>query len=134
MRIPLALLKGAILGLVLIGAVYFLQECYGPIADTLTHIPDIIFRGYTPQTLDESCSVMFFSWITVEGILLLPQRLHGLPHRRPAYPQRSAHSLAGAGSIPRLQQRQHLIPQHSAASFRFFVSYQRNRVLSTYRK
>lgn len=71
MRIPLALLKGAILGLVLIGAVYFLQECYGPIAGTLTHIPDIIFRGYTPQTLDESFSVMFFSWITVEGILMM---------------------------------------------------------------
>ena len=51
MRIPLALLKGAILGLVLIGAV--------------------IFRGYTPQTLDESFSVMFFSWITVEGILMM---------------------------------------------------------------
>ena len=59
MKIPLALLKGAILGLVLIGAVYFLRECYEPISDTLTHIPDIIFRGYHPETLDDDFSILF---------------------------------------------------------------------------
>ena len=70
MRIHLALLKGAILGLVLIGTVYFLHECYGPISDALTHIPDIIFRGYYPETLDDDFSILFCSWIVTESVLM----------------------------------------------------------------
>lgn len=70
MRIPLSLIKGAMLGLVLIGAVYFLKECYGPITDALTHIPDIVFRGYRPKTLDDEFSVLFCGWIVTETILM----------------------------------------------------------------
>ncbi len=70
MKIPLALLKGAILGFVLIGAVYFLRECYEPISDTLTHIPDIIFRGYHPETLDDDFSILFCGWIITESVLM----------------------------------------------------------------
>lgn len=70
MKITLALLKGAILGLVLVGVVYFVQECYGPIVDTLTHIPDIIFREYCPETLDDNFSILFCGWIVTESILI----------------------------------------------------------------
>lgn len=71
MKIPIALLRGAILGLMVVGAIYFLQSSYGPVQDALTHIPDIVFRGYKPETLSDGFAVTFFAWVGAESLLMM---------------------------------------------------------------
>ena len=50
-----------------------------------------------------------------DGVPLPPQGLDGLPDRRPAHPQGLAHGLPGQ-LLPRLQQGEHLVPQHGHPS------------------
>ena len=71
MRIPLALIKGALLGLALIGAAYFMRESRGVCLDTARHIPDILFGGYEPTPLPDSFSAAFFGWLAAEAVLFM---------------------------------------------------------------
>ncbi|WP_191396222.1 hypothetical protein [Flavonifractor sp. An306] len=71
MKIPLALIKGALLGLALIGAVYFMKDCCGICLDAARHIPDILFGDYEIQPLPANFSVSFFGWLAMEAFLFL---------------------------------------------------------------
>lgn len=71
MRIPLALIKGVLLGLALIGAVYFMRESCGVCLDAARHIPDVLFRGYEIEPLSDSFSAAFFGWLAMEAFLFM---------------------------------------------------------------
>lgn len=71
MKITIALLRGVMLGLMVVGAAYFLKNSYGPIQDALVHIPEIIFEGYQPTTLSEGFSSTFCAWVAIEAVLMM---------------------------------------------------------------
>lgn len=71
MRIPLALIKGVLLGLALIGAVYFMRESCGICLEAARHILDILFGDYEIQTLPDSFSAAFFGWLAMEAFLFM---------------------------------------------------------------
>ena len=78
MKVPLAVIKGVLLGLALIGAVYFFRESCGVCLDAAMHIPDILFGDYEIATLPDSFSAAFFGWLAMEFFLfiLLPSNDH----------------------------------------------------------
>lgn len=82
MRIPLALIKGALLGLALIGAIYFMRESCGVCLDAAKHIPDILFGGYEPTPLPDSFSAAFSGWLIAEAVLFML-----LPSSKPDKPE-----------------------------------------------
>lgn len=71
----LKLLKGCIIGILLLGSVCFLKECYPVALDTLAHIPDILCEGYQSEALSPEFTGKFISWLIAETLLvmLLPE-------------------------------------------------------------